>query len=120
MSHTSWIEHQDKRILFVDYRGQETPEAMIHVLEEEISVDAASPTKVLVLANFEGTSGSVEYMARVKKAGKEIRNQKVQKTALLGITGLKVVLLDGYIRFTGDEHIRAFDTEAEALDWLVE
>ncbi|MBN2416249.1 hypothetical protein JXO52_10430 [bacterium] len=120
MSYTSWLEHRGKKILFVDYRGQKTPEGMIQVLEEEISIEIASPTKVLVLANFEGTSGSVDYMTRLKKAGKEIRNEKVQKTALLGITGLKIILLDGYIRFTGDKHIRPFDTEASALNWLVE
>ena len=120
MPHTSWIEHQGKRILFVDYRGQKTPEGMIQVLEEELKIERVSPTKVLVLANFEGTSGSVEYMTHLKKAGKEIRNQAVQKTAVLGITALKVILLDAYVRFTGDKNTRAFDTEAAALAWLVE
>ena len=119
MSHTKWIEHKGKRILYVDYRGLKTAEELIQTLDESIRQEVDSPTKVLVLANVEGSSGSSEYMERVKQAGKE-NAQKVQKTALVGTTGVKVILLSAYLRFTGDKSTRSFDTEAEALDWLVE
>ena len=119
MSRIKWIDHKGKKIMYGDYRGLKTIEEMLQTLDEAISEELASPTKVLVLANFEDSFGSPEFMGHLKQVGKEML-PKVQKTAVLGITGVKGILLNAYIRFTGDENIRTFDTEAEALDWLVE
>lgn len=119
-SRVKWVEHKDKKILYVDYRGQKTTEEMIGTVEESTRIEAESPTKVLVLVNYENSAASIEYMARVKELGKEIRTQKVLKTALLGITGLKMVLYQGYIRFTGETTLKIFTDETAALDWLAE
>jgi hypothetical protein len=120
MSRVKWVEHKGKKILYVDYRGQKTTEAMIETVEESTRIEAESPTKVLVLVNYEDSAASIEYMARVKELGKEIRTQKVLKTALLGITGLKMILYQGYIRFTGETTLQIFTDETAALDWLAE
>ncbi len=120
MSRTSWIDHKGKKILYVDYRGLKTTKELIQTLDESIIEEIASPTKVRVLANFEGSLGSIEYMQHLKKVGKELGLPKVQKTAVLGIIGVKEILLRSYISFSGDKNIRTFDTEAEALDWLAE
>ena len=119
MSRIKWIDHKGKKILYVDYRGLKTTKELIQTLDESISEEVASPTKVLVLANFAGSFGSTEFMGHLKQVGKEMM-PKVQKTAVLGITGAKEILLNVYLRFTGDKNIRTFVTEAKALDWLVE
>ena len=118
MSHTRWVSHNGKKILYVDYRGLKTAEEMIDTLDESVREELASPTRVFVLANFEGSFGSNKYMERVKQSGKEIGVQKVQKTALVGVTGMKEILLNAYLRFTAEKNMHVFDTEAEALDWL--
>ena len=117
---TKWIEHQGKRILYIDYRGHKTDTEMFQTMDEEVKIEAASPVKVLGLANFVGVNVTANYMARVNKTGVEVRNQKVQKMALLGVTGLKLILLQSYFRFTGATNMKTFDTEAAALAWLVE
>lgn len=117
-SRAGWIDHAGKRILRLDYTDLSSPDEQIAVLERELDVIETAADRTLVLADFEGASATPEYMARLNEAGKQVRNVKVEKTAVLGITGLKAILLDGYVRFTGDTRVRAFDSEADALDWL--
>jgi hypothetical protein len=42
---------------------------------------------------------------------------KVAKSAVVGITGVKEVLLVAYNKFTG-RNLMSFKTGAQALDWL--
>ena len=114
-----WIEYKGKKILSVDYRGANSLEDMVNVLHQEVNIEKTLKEKTVVLANFEGTHGSGEYMSELKKLGKEVRNEKTSKTALLGITGVKKVLLSAYIAFTGDKNLRPFDNEEDALAWLI-
>ena len=44
---------------------------------------------------------------------------KMKPQEVIGISGMKTILLDGYILFTGAKDLKIFNTEAEALDWLV-
>jgi hypothetical protein len=59
-------------------------------------------------------------MERVKQLGRTVFSQKAERSALVGITGLKLVLLQAYIAFTGHKNIQVFRSEAAALEWLVE
>ena len=77
---------------------------------------AESPDKVLVLANVEGAA--ISTLETIKRGGKGRIAPKVAKSALLGVTGLKDILLRAYNTFTGSS-ARSFSIEAEALDWLV-
>jgi len=70
--------------------------------------------------DYTGATASSRCMAEVKQSGKEIRNNKVDKIAVLGIEGLKKVLFAGYLSFARNKNIRAFDNELEAKAWLVE
>jgi hypothetical protein len=120
MSRVKWIEHKGKKIQYIDYSGLKSSEELLQVLDEAVKEEIASPTKMLVLANFEGVSAGTDFMERIKKTGKEVGSQKILKTAAIGIGGVKNVLFETYLRFTGDKNTRSFDNEAKALDWLVE
>ena len=111
-----WIEHKGKRILRVDLRGLRE-EQVIETVELEAKMIAESPTKVLILPNVEGAS--ISTLEQVKRLGKDIIAPKTLKSATLGVTGLKDILLRAYNAFTGSS-AHPFKTEAEALEWLVE
>ena len=115
-----WKNCQGKKYLWVDYRGLKTEADMIQLLEQYTEIVVSTPGKVMALADFTDTAVGSGYMNRVKTLGKEVYTAKVQKTALVGITGLKTILLKGYLAFTGDKNTRPFGTEAEALAWLAE
>lgn len=115
----SWIEYRGKAILFSDYRGCHSTQEMLQVLYDEIEILKKQEDKVLVMANYGDCSPTGEYFHVVKKFGKETLKKKTFKTATLGITGVKRLLFNTYIHFTGDYNVRLFDNEERALEWLV-
>ncbi len=58
-------------------------------------------------------------MNELNKAGKEVFESKAEKQAILGLTGLKSILFQTYLRFTGTKTTKAFTSEDEAVDYLV-
>lgn len=112
------VEYKGKTILYLDYRGLNTFEEQVKIIEDVSKIVEKSPTPILSLANFEGISVGNEFMTRIKDWGKEYQ-PKIGRQAVLGISGLKNILFQGYLKFTGDKNTRAFDNETEAMDWLV-
>lgn len=116
-----WIEHNGKRILFTDHRGQGS-HGMITNAEKAAQMvrEVHQPEKILFLTNFEGATLTPEVMARLKTLGQEVYEPRTEKLALLGITGIRHILLAGYNRITGaGKHQKLFDNREDALDWLV-
>jgi hypothetical protein len=112
----NWIEHKGKEILFIDYRGLGLDESL-KTLDQAEEVIVGSNNKILILVDTRDAYTSPELMARLKESGKEIR-PKMEKQAIVGITGLKAILLDAYNKFTGSA-LRPFSTLEEAKEWLV-
>ena len=113
-----WKTYKGKQIFYVDYNGLNTDE-MIKLLHETCEILKISSEKVPLLTNFQNTIGTTEFMSEVKQLGKEIITVKASKTALLGISSFKGVLVQGYTFFTGEKNLKAFNTEQEAMEWLV-
>ena len=111
------IVHKGQTILVADYRGLNKAEQQIQNLEELSKVLKISSSSLPILSNYDGVAVGTEFMNRVKVLGKELK-PKIKRQALLGITGVKNILLQGYILFTGEKEIKTFDTEAEALEYL--
>ena len=63
-------------------------------------------------------SGSTEFMQRAKQLGKEIFDSRTSKSAVLGVTGIKKILLNGYNMIVKNK-LEPFDTKEEALEYLV-
>lgn len=115
----TWVEYKGKKVLFSDYRGCKTSEQMLSVLYEEIDILNQQDEKVLMMAHFDNCNPTGEYFHAVKKFGKEILKHRTQKTATLGINGMKRLLFNTYISWTGDYNVRLFKDQESALEWLV-
>ncbi len=113
----SFINHKGRRILFVDYTKCSTTNEMIKLLQEVVELYNSSSIKYLALNDFTGTFGSREFL-NVAKEHQKLFDEKTIKTAVLGITGLKKVLLNGYNYFVQKKQV-PFDSKEEALDYLV-
>jgi hypothetical protein len=111
-----WLERKGNSILYLDCRRLGPPEK-IALLEKAAEVLMASPKKVRVLANVQDVYLTREFMATLKRLGKEVFATKVEKTAIVGVGGAKTVLLTGYNVATG-RSMTPFRTEDKALDWL--
>ena len=111
------IKYKGKSILFADYSTCKNKEEIFALLESSVEVLSNSPEKLRVLINVERVSGTREFQKRAKELGEKTED-KVLKRAVLGITGLKKVLLMGFNNFT-KKKAHPFDTKEEALEFLV-
>lgn len=112
-----WMEHKGKRILYLDFRGIDGEPAIQQLDELAAEIDR-TPGEILIMINFEGTRATTRFMSHAKQIGKSKVEPRDIRSAAVGITGIKEVLLEGYNKFTG-RSLRNFKTEAQALEWLV-
>ncbi|MGD0854968.1 MAG: hypothetical protein ABSA18_04100 [Dehalococcoidia bacterium] len=119
MDRVKWFESNGKRILSIDYSGLKTSDELCSVLDESVKMNLNAPGKILTLINFSNTALSSEFMDKVGRAGKEVLDARAEKVAILGVTGVKSVLFQGYLRITGAKTTRLFDNEADAMKYLV-
>lgn len=115
---TNLINHQGQQVVFIDYTACKTKEDLIDTLIDAESFIKRMPGKSLTLSDFTGTHGSSEFMAEAKRAGRETFDHKVERAALIGITGIKMILLNGY-NLVVKNKIMSFDTRDKALGYLV-
>ncbi len=118
MSRLEWIDYKGKKILYSDCSNLKTEEANRKQLEIQMDTIAKSKEPVLLLVNVEGsvmTPANTEYTKkRLQELGK-----KVKKSALVGVTGFKPVIVEGIGRAAGDLNQAMFATLDEAKDWLI-
>ncbi|MEM9337872.1 MAG: hypothetical protein AAGA66_04035 [Bacteroidota bacterium] len=113
------IDHNGKQIVFVDYTQCKTKEATIEKLREAAEYIRKESHPVLVLSDFTGTFATKEFMSEANRLNKEILDRKTRKGAVLGITGVKKILLDGYNLLSRQSKLVPFLDKQEALDYLV-
>jgi hypothetical protein len=114
----SYIEHKGKKILYVDYSPCKTEEETIQVLEDAAREFEKSPTKLLSLDNYNEAFASDRFLKRAKELGISTISAKRQKGAIIGLKGIKKILLSSYKLFVKDS-LTPFETREEALDFLV-
>lgn len=111
------ITHKGVEIIKVDYRHCKEKE-LIAITEEHRDLVLRENKTSYFLANYEFTFGTPDYMKAAKDFTQSTQHL-VKKGAFLGITGPKVFLLKG-ITFFINVNFKSFDSEEEALEWLVE
>lgn len=116
-NYIDWIEHKGKKVLFIDYSQCKDKWEMIEIVKASADYYQDTTEKICTLSDFNNVTGSQEYMAEVKRLGKEIFDSKTEKGAVIGITGLKKVFLSGYNLITRQK-IVPFDTKDQALTYL--
>ena len=92
---------------------------MMELMKASVPYYQRSATKLLTLIDFHHIKGSTEFMDLAKRLGSEVFDQKTEKGALLGIHGIKKVLLQGY-NLVAKQKIKPFDSKEEALQYLAE
>ena len=112
-----WTKYKENDILYTDYKNLQGEEfvKIIKVLTEDLL--GMGKKDILLLLDLQGSYANKEIVNEFIAAGK-LSNPFVKKTAVLGITGVKKVLLNVVNKFT-DVGANPFSTEEEAKDWLV-
>ncbi|MFO7658682.1 MAG: hypothetical protein R6W78_16605 [Bacteroidales bacterium] len=113
----SWIDYKGHKILYADYRGLKSEDLMLKNLEKEAEFYRNCQFKVLSLNDYRDTFASKNFMSKITELGKEFKDRHL-KSAVLGISGVKGILLNGYASLTG-QPLRTFDDEVSAKEYLI-
>ena len=117
---STWTEHRGKKILYQDFSKNFFNSAAVKTeLEEVQKIVVAQPlNSVLVLSDFRDTNVGSDLLSAMNTAS-DATKAHVQKTAVLGVTGMKRKLADLLTAVTG-QPLRYFDGIEAAKDWLAE
>lgn len=108
--------------MLTDYSGVKTDKTDIQALQMEN--DAADAVicqqlegSVLCLVDIRDSVGSSEVVAIMKNSAKRTKPY-IRKMAVVGVTGVKRILADAVVRFSGRDLV-FFDDMQSAQEWLV-
>lgn len=115
----SVITHKSKQIYYFDHRGLSGQALIDSVKAANQKLLTSMQPQVLMLADFRDTYANSEMMAYMKSDETRKAAARVSKTAVLGVSGIKAVLLNAYNIVTGGG-AKPFDDEVKAKDYLVQ
>ena len=113
------IYHKSKSILYFDYDGLDNnnEKEFIDTIDAAMKFLLSKPTGQLLLLNVENAYTNSKIIAHWKNAA-VLSKPHTKKMAILGVTGVKAVLLKGVMLFSKMD-IKQFSSHEKALDWLV-
>ena len=114
-----WIEHRGVPILSSDFSGIEDPEELRALTEHgHEALRHWEPESVLILVRLWGVPYTLENLEILRDS--VVRNRHyVRARAVVGIPPIASLSISPFTRLTG-RPLRAFDSVAEAKDWLAE
>src|SRR5215208_1001252 len=117
---SNWIEHKGKKIFYQDFSKHFYNSAAVKAELDEVQkiVKAQPVTSVLVLSDFRDTNVGSDLLSVMNNASVATKAY-VQKTAVLGVVGMKRKLADFLTALTG-QHLKYFDDMESAKNWLAE
>ena len=117
---SNWIDHNGTKILYQDFsRNFYNSAAVKAELTEVQKIVMTQPlNSVRVLSDFRDTNVGTDLLSAMNTASAETKSF-VNKTAVLGVTGMKRKLADLLTALTG-QPLKYFDDIESAKNWLAE
>jgi hypothetical protein len=115
-----WITHKGVRILHLhyDHFGDDSAALQSEVDQGHHEVMKQPLNSVLELVDLTDTVGSKKNVEILRAAVAESKAH-IRKVAVIGITGIRLLIAQGVSRVTG-MNFTMFDDMEKAKDWLVE
>ncbi len=114
----SFIEHKNKEIIFCDFKDMKDKQVIFDQLEEMSRIFKESNGELLVLTDVRGTKNDPEIVEKTKYYGKTVYRHYAKKRAIIGMDGLRKLILNGYNALTGND-LKPFSTLEDAKEYLV-
>ncbi|MCP4761567.1 MAG: hypothetical protein GY870_07280 [archaeon] len=123
MERIKWIKHKGKDILYLDYsnlRGSKDGEVFTQIIDNAKTLIVEKKEKVLFLTNSIDGTADTKVMKLLKDFAKYCKdNDFIEKECVVGITGVKKVLLNAVNKFA-KTNLEIIETVEKAKDWLVQ
>lgn len=117
MGEIRFIEVNKRTIIVIDYSYCKEQQ-MIELIDKVRPLISQAHSQVLVLSNLHNTYVTPAFMRHVEKEVNEVKHL-IKKSALIGLNMPKMMILKGLNLFLASNY-RAFDTEQEAIDYLID
>ena len=111
-----FLNHKGKQILHIDFSNCSPQEMLTHIQQAQRIISTQPKDSVFTLTDVT----NAHYDRKVSAALKEYTNANkpfVKAAAVVGVTGLKEVILNAIIFFTR-RSFSLFDSIEEAKEWL--
>ena len=115
----SYIEHKGKKLLHVDFKDMKEKQIVLENIELMVKFYKEATEDIYLLLDVRGTYNDPEVMDKLKNYGKTVFKGRSKNRAILGITGMKKLLLRAYSTFTNTD-VSVFETVEDAKDYLAE
>lgn len=118
MERVQFIQHKGKKILHINFADCKADEVLTVIDQSKAVIRTQALQSVFTLTDVTNTA----FNSKVSDALKEfvVHNKPyVVAAAVVGVTGLKQIIYNAVMKFSGRK-LTAFDSLAEAKDWLAE
>jgi len=117
MAGVSFITYNGVKILYEDY-SQSKPEEILPLLKKAQAIISEQPqNSILALVNVKGSNFNMEVTTALKDFVKA-NSPYIKYSAVYGVEGLKEVIFNSLLSFTGRKNLVLFKTLEEAKDFL--
>jgi hypothetical protein len=109
-----------RQILVIDFSGFTNASSALPTITAAREMVARQPLEsTLCLVDVTGSKFNSEVVDALKALAMHNRPYVIA-SALIGVSGLQRVILDGVLAFTGRTNLKAFATRDEAFAWLAD
>lgn len=115
MASHAWKNKDGREYFYIDHGGTEE-ETISNIAKATDLVIKSGKMDLLILGDTTGSFGTQKVLDAVTAMGKTLK-PRTKRWAVLGVTGLKKLLLKTFNAVTGGIAV-PFDTEKEAFDYL--
>jgi len=115
-----WMIHQGRRIMVADYANfaLDLPALQTEINAVDELICREPDNSVLLAVDVSQTTTTVEVVEIFKQSSART-TRHLKKVAVVGVSGLRRMLLDVVSRYSGQEMV-VFDNLESAKNWLVE
>lgn len=114
-----YIPYKGRQILYIDYSNLKSSKEVCPVIAKLTEMVHSMSAKQLFLTDATDGSADKDTMAALKRVAQLCKERDVvEKECIVGIKGIKKVLLKAVNTFA-KSNIVMFDTQEEAMEWLV-
>lgn len=118
MARVNFIEHKGRKLLHLDFSHCKADE-VLQVIDQAKSVIGSQPPKSIMTLTDVTETGFNSKVSEAMKEFVEHNKPFVAASAVVGVTGLKQIIFNAVVRFSGRQ-LHAFDSLDQAKDWLAQ
>ncbi|MBN2107819.1 MAG: hypothetical protein JW832_10370 [Deltaproteobacteria bacterium] len=115
---TGAYDYKSHKIVFIDLKGVQPDGIESRVEAAKKIIFASEPDSVLLLSDFRNMRYDKQRTDYAKQVSIDIK-PFIKKSALLGIEGMKKIIMQSMIIFSGRTNMKPFPDAKDALAWLI-